>query len=130
MKKFNHIGKIRAASVALGIFMAGAAAVAPARAQLSPSAPIAVKKTKTSNSATKVSWLKGEVIHADANSIIVREQGNGMMIHTFTYTPDLQPRMQQILDQGGYQYGDKVQILYQSGQTVALRVRGKPSKAL
>ena len=38
--------------------------------------------------------------------------------------------MQKLMDQGGYQYGDKVRILYQQGQTVALRVRGKPSKAL
>ena len=130
MKTFNHMGKMRGVAAAVVIFMAGAAAVGTARAQVSPSAPIAVKKSKAANSAGKGSWLKGEVIHADANSIIVREQDNGMMIHTFTYTPDLQPRMQQILDQGGYQYGDKVRILYQNGQNVALQVRGKPSKPI
>jgi hypothetical protein len=62
--------------------------------------------------------------------MVVREQGNGMMIHTFTYTPQVQAQMQRILDAGGYQYGDKIKVLYQQGQTVALRVRGKPSKAL
>jgi hypothetical protein len=38
--------------------------------------------------------------------------------------------MQRIVDQGGYQYGDRIKILYLQGQTVAIRVRGKPSKAL
>ena len=35
--------------------------------------------------------------------------------------------MQQIVDSGGYQYGDKVKIQYVRGQTVALKIRGKPS---
>jgi hypothetical protein len=38
--------------------------------------------------------------------------------------------MQAILDHGGFQYGDKVGILYMPGQTVALRIAGKPSKPL
>jgi hypothetical protein len=38
--------------------------------------------------------------------------------------------MQALLDKGGYQYGDKVNILYQSGGTVALRIHGKPSKPI
>jgi len=74
--------------------------------------------------------MHAEVIHVDSNSMVVREQANGMMIHTFTYTPELQTQIQRILNQGGYQYGDKIKILYQQGQTVALKVRGKPSKAL
>lgn len=74
--------------------------------------------------------MKAEVIHADSNSMVVREQQNGMMIHTFTYTPELQARMQKIGDSGGYQYGDQIKVLYQPGQTVALKVHGKPSKSL
>jgi hypothetical protein len=38
--------------------------------------------------------------------------------------------MQAMLDKGGFQYGDKVSILYMPGQTVALRIVGKPSKPL
>ena len=38
--------------------------------------------------------------------------------------------MQAVLDKGGFQYGDKVNILFQPGQTVALRIHGKPSKPL
>ena len=52
-----------------------------------------------------------------------------MMIHTFTYTPALQAQMAKLVQQGGYQYGDKVKILHQPGQTVALRLAGAPSKS-
>lgn len=73
--------------------------------------------------------MKVEVIRADSNSMVVREQANQRMIHTFTYTPALQAQMQKIVDAGGaYQYGDKIKILCQQGQTVALRIAGTPSK--
>ena len=110
------------------MLVGGLLAAAAARGQVTMSAPIVVRSPGASGAAPKGNWLKAEVIHADSNSMIVREQVNGMMIHTFTYTPELQAAMAKFLDQGGYQYGDKVQILYQQGQTVALRVRGKPSK--
>jgi hypothetical protein len=111
------------------VALAGILSCAPAHAQIN--SPVIVKSpTPKASNAAKGSWLKGEVIHADANSIVVREQDNGMMIHTFTYTPEVQAQMQKLADQGGYQYGDKVKILYQQGQTVALKVRGKPSKAI
>jgi hypothetical protein len=73
-------------------------------------------------------WLKGEVVHADARSIMVREQGNPLSIHTFTYAEPIQGQMQQIAEAGGYQYGDHVKILYFPGQQIALKIHGKPSK--
>ncbi len=119
-------------TAATGLALASMLVLAPAGAQVNPSSSIVVKSPgpKASSANAKGNWLKAEVIHADSNSIIVREQDNGMMIHTFTYTPDLQPQMQKLMDQGGYQYGDKVRILYQHGQTVALKVRGKPSRPI
>jgi hypothetical protein len=75
-------------------------------------------------------WLKAEVIHADAVTLIVRERANGYAIHTFNFSTELQPKMQAMLDKGGFQYGDKVSILFMPGQTVALRVHGKASKTL
>jgi hypothetical protein len=100
-------------------------AAAPAGAQVTTSAPVVVKQNRP-----KPVWLKAEVVHADAHSIIVREQGNALAVHTFTYSPNIQDAMQQLTDQGGYQYGDKVKILYQPGNTVALKIAGKPSKPL
>ena len=128
--------KILASSLALAAMLAMSST--PARAQAAEIAKIAVpivvkiinavaekgSKPKDSN------WLKAEVIHADSNSIIVREQQNGMAIHTFNFSPEMRDQMQAILDQGGFQYGDKISILYMPGQTVALRIHGKPSKPL
>jgi hypothetical protein len=91
-------------------------------------APIVVKQTTPK--PTKPVWLKAEVVHADRNSIIVREQADGVAIHTFTYSDLLKPKMEKFADQNGFQSGDKVKILYQPGQTVALKLRGKPSKPL
>ena len=118
MKKFSLL------ALACGAGMLALAAT-PARAQMDPAAPIVVKQTPP-----KAVWLKATVIHADSNSIVVSEQGNERMIHTFTYTPEVHEQMQAIIEQGGYQYGDKVKIRYMPGKTVALRIHGEPSPAL
>jgi len=113
---------------ALGLVVLALAAFCAARPSLAQnmSAPIVVK---SSTAPVKPGWLKVEVIHADSNSMVVREQANSMMVHTFTYSPALQAAIQKIVDAGGgYQYGDKIKILCQHGQTVALRIDGKPSQ--
>lgn len=127
MKKY----KIPAFAVAVAALAVGfLAAASPARAQ-APSdpvvsgAPMVVKQIP----AKKI-WLKATVIHADGNSMMVQDQANSLMVHTFNYTPALRDKMQKIVDAGGYQYGDKVAILYHAGDTTALDVRGKPSKPL
>ena len=79
--------------------------------------------------STPGTWLKAEVIHQDSNSIIVSEEGNERVIHTFTYADNLKDKMQNMIDRGGYQWGDKIKILYTPGQTVALKIKGKPSKS-
>lgn len=86
------------------------------------SSPAVVQQT-----AAKSVWLKAEVVHADRNSIVVREERNQLAIHTFTYDPALKDLMEAIADQGGFQSGDKVKILYKQGQTVALKIHGRPS---
>jgi hypothetical protein len=120
MKKF----RLAAASAALAAGLAFAAG--PIYGQMDASAPIVVKQSAPKPPA-KV-WLKAEVVHADSHSIMVREQGNEMKVHTFTYARTLQPQMQKIITQGGYQHGDKVKIQYVEGETVALAIHGKPSK--
>ena len=93
-------------------------------------APVVVKNPSTNSPKVKAKgeWIKGEVIHADATSIVFREQENGMSVHTFTFDPSIQDRMRAIADSGGYQYGDRIKILHQHGQTVALKISGRPSK--
>jgi hypothetical protein len=115
-------------AIAVTVLAAVGISGSPARAQ-QVSAPIIVRSVDPAapNAKIKGEWLKGEVIHADATSIVVHEPGNERMIHTFTVSPDLKDKMQAIVDRGGYQYGDKVKILHQHGQTVALKIHGKPS---
>jgi hypothetical protein len=114
MKNFKILAIVALAAAALALSSS-------ARAQTTES-PMVVGQTPA-----KHVWMKAEVVHADANSIIVREEGNGMMVHTFTFTPQLKSKMQRIFDAGGYQNGDHVRIRFEQGQTVALDVRGRPS---
>jgi hypothetical protein len=126
--------RIFAASCVLAAGLAISAG--PARAQVVESvvaAPIVTKIIRTitpKGAPAGTTWLKAEVIFASANSIVVREQANELAIHSFSFAAGLKDKMQAVLDKGGYQYGDKVNILYQPGQTTALRIHGKPSKPL
>ncbi|MGH9714473.1 MAG: hypothetical protein ACRD5M_14355 [Candidatus Acidiferrales bacterium] len=134
MTKYRIFGVLAAAAAAL------ASSTTPARAQgpvataaaTAVAQPIIEKAISTVSAKPKPEgeWLKAEVIHADANSILVREQANGMMIHAFTYAPPLKEKMSTIADKGGYQYGDKVKIRVKQGETQALEIKGKPSKPL
>ena len=122
MKNYKIAAEI-AALMALALIFA----VAPARAQVTMSATTSATPMTVKQTAPKNVWLKAEVVHADRHSMVVREQGNELALHTFTYSANLQDAMGQIADAGGYQYGDKVKILYKQGDTVALRIKGKPS---
>ncbi|HXX45760.1 MAG TPA: hypothetical protein VEJ38_13620 [Candidatus Acidoferrales bacterium] len=99
----------------------------PAPAQ-TVSAPVIVRQQNPApESSTKGEWYTGQVVHADAYNIVVFEPGNERVIHSFTVSADLKDKMQSIVDHGGYQYGDRVKILHAPGQTVALKIKGKPS---
>ena len=136
MKNYKILAFSFALAAALAISASPARAQAEAAAAAAGEAIAAPIVTKIIKAATPKgtpkdgNWLKAEVVHADANSIIVREQANGMAIHTFNFAPELRDKMQAMLDHGGFQYGDKVSILYMNGQTIALKIHGKPSKPL
>lgn len=65
-----------------------------------------------------------------ANSIQVRNPSNELEIRTFIYSDHIRDRMQALLTNGGYQYGDRVVIHYMPGSDVALNIVGKPSKPI
>jgi hypothetical protein len=71
-----------------------------------------------------------EVLSMMPTGIQVRSLVNGLEIHTFAYSDQIRDAMQKLLDQGGYQYGDKVEIQYQPGTEIALKIKGRPSKPL
>jgi hypothetical protein len=97
-------------------------------------APVAraqqVSKPIIVQSKAKREKFKGEVMACTSRQITVRSRENIMLVRTFTYTEKVRDQIQQILDRGGYQYGDKVEIEYDAGTDVALKIKGKPSKPL
>ncbi len=91
-------------------------------AQVETAKPIQLKAPKK-----KIFKFKGEVLAMTSVQIIVRSQSNERAIVTFTYSPEVREKMQQIIDNGGYQHGDRVEIHHESGSTVAVKIKGKPS---
>jgi hypothetical protein len=112
---------------------------APARAQgpvpvvapivVDTAVPIIVSAVKPKPKAG-VAKFEGFVMHANIVQITVRAKGNDLAIRTFALSEPASAKMQQIVDKGGYQYGDKVTVLYDSTSLKALKVKGKPSKAI
>jgi hypothetical protein len=115
----------------IAVFLVAAALAflaAPAFAQVDTSKPIVVKSNKPPKPKREV--FKGEVMNATVAAITVRSQSDMRTIRTFSYSPAVSARMQQIIDKGGYQYGDKVTIETDPGSNVALQIKGKPSKSI
>jgi len=84
----------------------------------------AVKPHKTSQPK-----FEGTVVNATVAQITVRAKGDDMAIQTFPLSEQASQKMLEILDKGGYQYGDKVTVFYDPDSKKALKVKGKPSKA-
>lgn len=117
----SYRGLLAAFLLTAGLAVAGGTAYA----QVSD-APLIRVKVKT----PKSQHFKGEVLHADAISMVVRDRKDPRFIRTFTYAPKVKEQMDKVLARGGYQYGDKVEIRYQAGDDVALAIKGRPSKPL
>jgi hypothetical protein len=77
-----------------------------------------------------VQKFEGYVVHANIAQVTVRAKGNDLGIQTFALNQDVATKMQKIVDNGGYQYGDKVTVYYDPTSRVALRIKGKPSRPL
>jgi hypothetical protein len=94
-------------------------------AQVVTGKPIKLKAPKV-----KIEKFKGEVLSMTSVQIIVRSTENERVIRTFSYSPEMREKMQQIIDQGGYQHGDRVEIHHALGSDVAIKIKGKPSEPL
>jgi len=92
-------------------------------------APIIVSAVKP-KPKPGIAKFEGFVMHANIAQITVRAKGNDMAIRTFPLSEAAVAKMQQIVDKGGYQYGDKVTVLYDAVSQKAIKVKGKPSKAI
>jgi hypothetical protein len=123
--------------VTLGIpmlFAAGAscpsvraqAAVAPII--VDTAVPIVVNAIKPKPKPNGLVKFEGFVLHSNIAQITARSKVNEMSILTFSLSQEASVKMQQIVDKGGYQWGDKITIYYNPSTMQALKFKGKPSK--
>jgi hypothetical protein len=92
--------------------------------------PIIISAIKPTPKPSGLVKFDGFVMHANIAQITVRAKGNDLAVRTFPLSPAAAAKMQQIVDKGGYQYGDKVTVLYDPASEKAIKIKGKPSKAL
>jgi|SRR5215469_549851 len=102
-------------------------AAAAAETAIDTAVPIVVKTIKPK----KVSQPKfeGTVVNATITQITVRAKDNELALETFPLSEAASAKMLEIIDKGGYQYGDKVTVFFDPDTKKALKVKGKPSKA-
>jgi len=90
--------------------------------------PIIINAIKPKPKATGLAKFEGYVQHANIAQITVRAKGSDLSIQTFSLSEAAAAKMQQIIDKGGYQWGDKVTIYYDPATLKAMKFKGKPSK--
>jgi hypothetical protein len=133
MKRFAKV-----AGFGLPLMLAAAGGFSsPAEAQVPPAVvpivvdtavPIIVNAVKPKPKPSGLTKFEGYVQHANIAQITVRAKGNDLAIQTFSLSEAAAAKMQQIIDKGGYQWGDKVTIYYDPATLKAIKFKGKPSK--
>ena len=113
------------------------AGVAPSRAAaqdpiltpiiVSEAAPIIVNVIKPKPGVQK---FEGLFLHANIAQVTVKARGDDPTVQTFVLSQAAADKMQKIIDSGGYQYGDKITVYYDTQSLQALKVKGKPSRPL
>ena len=119
-----------AALLAAGLLPSAARAQVPVIAPIvaDTAVPIIINAVKPKPSG--LAKFEGTVMHANIAQITVRAKGNDLGVRTFTLSQAATAKMQQIVDKGGYQYGDKVTVLYDPASLQAVKIKGKPSRPL
>ena len=134
MKLPTQTALLRAVLAAGFAAFAGAAASAQVPAPVAEAAaeaavPIIIQTVKP-HKGPQPPKFEGTVMTANIAQITVRAKDNELSIQTFSLSPEASAKMQLVIDKGGYQYGDKVTIFYDPDSRKALKVKGKPSKAI
>jgi hypothetical protein len=76
----------------------------------------------------KLDKYKGRVLVFNIATIVVQSMENQRMVWSFQYSTDLHSKVADMLSGGGYQPGDKVEVYCKPGTTVAVKLKGRPSK--
>ena len=92
--------------------------------------PIVVNAVKPKPLPNGVAKFDGTVMNATSVQITVKAKGDDMAIRTFALSPAASAKMQETIAKGGYQYGDKVSVIYNQSSLQALKIKGKASKSL
>jgi hypothetical protein len=98
-------------------------ASAQASSQAIVKGPIAIAPPATKDKRC----FRGEVIAATSAAITVRDRHDERLIRTFSYSPSLAAKMQDVVAHGNYQPGDSVEISCHAGSNEAYAIKGKPS---
>jgi hypothetical protein len=131
MKKTLHLAGI----AALGLAALATLGASKASAQdpiLTPvivdtAVPIIVNAVTPKPKNTGLVKFEGFVMNANTAQVTVRAKGNDMAIRSFSLSQPAATKMQQIVDKGGYQYGDKITVYYDPQSLQAMKFKGKPS---
>jgi hypothetical protein len=123
---------------ALGLALAATLGATRAAAQdpiLTPiivdtAVPIVVSALTPKPKPTGTAKFQGYVMHANIAQVTVRAEGNDLAVQTFALDDKTAAKMQDIIDKGGYQYGDKVTVYYDAQSMKAVRIKGRPSKPI
>jgi hypothetical protein len=129
----------KAAGIGLPALMALTGFFAPRAAAQGPIPPVVtpivvdtaeaiIVKAVTPKQPKGTVKFEGFVLNANIAQITARAKNSEMSIQTFPLSEAAAAKMQQIVDKGGYQYGDKVTIYYDAATQKAIKIRGKPSK--
>jgi hypothetical protein len=92
--------------------------------------PILINAIKPKPKANGLAKFEGFVMHANIAQITARAKNSELTIQTFPLSQQASAKMQQIVDKGGFQYGDKVTIYYNPTTLQAMKVKGKLSKPI
>ncbi|HEX8764018.1 MAG TPA: hypothetical protein VF740_02605 [Candidatus Acidoferrum sp.] len=117
-----------AALLAAAFFCPAAAAQAPI--VVDTAVPIIVNAIKPKPKANGLAKFEGFVTNANIAQITLRAKNSELTIQTFPLSQEASAKMQQIVDKGGFQYGDKVTIYYNPATLQAMKFKGKPSKPI
>jgi hypothetical protein len=119
-----------AALLAAGLLSSPASAQVPVIAPIVADTAIPIIVNAVKSKPSGLAKFEGTVMHANIAQITLRAKGSDLGVRTFTLSQAATTKMQQIVDKGGYQYGDKVTVLYDPTSLQAVKIKGKPSRPL
>ena len=129
--RYKFTGLVAAGALALGTIGATkAAAQDPILTPILVDTATSIIVSAVRPKPTGLAKFQGTVMHASTVQVTVRAKDNDMAIRTFPLTGEAATKMQQLVDKGGFQYGDKITIFYDPSSLQAVKFKGKPSKAL